>query len=64
MPNGKVGYSVEPDPGAISEALIDFLEHDREEEFKANIRIEKRRFTWEKMVETIEKLDDEIAMRK
>ncbi len=64
VPNGKVGYSVEPDPDAISGALIDFLEHDREEEFKANIRIEKRRFSWEKMVETIEKLDDKIVKNR
>jgi glycosyltransferase involved in cell wall biosynthesis len=64
VPNGKVGYSVEPNPEAISEALIDFLEHDREEVFKTNIRIEKNRFTWGKMVETIEKLDDGIIKNR
>ncbi|MCK9413007.1 MAG: glycosyltransferase [Prolixibacteraceae bacterium] len=64
VPHGKVGYAVEPNPEAISEAIVDFLEHDREEAFVANMRIEKRRFTWEIMVETIDKLDNEIAMRK
>ncbi len=64
VPDGKVGYSVEPNPDAISEALIDFLEYDREESFKANIRIEKNRFTWGKMVETIEKLDDGIIKNR
>ena len=60
VPNGKVGYTVSPEPGAIAEAILDFLENDRAPEFIQNIKIEKARFSWKKMVETIEQLDAEI----
>lgn len=64
VPNGKVGYAVTPDPAAITEALLDFLENGRTEEFIKNIKTEKRRFSWEKMVETIDKLDEEILKNR
>ncbi|MEI7830791.1 MAG: glycosyltransferase [Prolixibacteraceae bacterium] len=63
VPNGKVGYAVEPNPDAIAIALLDFLERIHNEDFIDNIKIEKRRFSWEKMVETIEKLDGEILKK-
>jgi glycosyltransferase involved in cell wall biosynthesis len=64
VPNGKVGYSVPPDPAAITGALLDFLENNRTDVFTANIKIEKRRFSWKKMVETIEMLDDRILKNR
>ncbi len=63
VPDGKVGYSVQPNPDAITIALIDFLEHNHNEEFIENIKIEKMRFTWQRMVEVIEKLDGEILKK-
>jgi glycosyltransferase involved in cell wall biosynthesis len=63
VPDGKVGYSVEPNPEAIVIALLDFLKHEHYEDFKKNIKLEKIRFSWGKMVETIEKLDDEILKK-
>ncbi|HWR99879.1 MAG TPA: glycosyltransferase, partial [Prolixibacteraceae bacterium] len=64
VPNGKVGYSVPPDPAAITGALLDFLENNRTDAFTANIKVEKRRFSWKKMVETIEMLDDRILKNR
>jgi glycosyltransferase involved in cell wall biosynthesis len=64
VPNGKVGYSVTPDPAAITEAMLDFLQHDRSNDFIENIKIEKNRFSWKRMVETIEKLDEEILKNR
>ncbi len=64
VPHGKVGYSVSPNPAAITEALLDFLENNRTAEFTANIKVEKKRFSWEKMVETIEMLDDRILKNR
>jgi len=64
VPNGKVGYSVAPNPDAIAVALLDFVQNDRTEAFKENIRQEKRRFSWEIMVESIEKLDEEILKNR
>jgi glycosyltransferase involved in cell wall biosynthesis len=60
VPDGKVGYTVSPDYQAIANAILDFLENNRSTEFIQNIKLEKSRFSWEKMVETIDKLDDEI----
>jgi glycosyltransferase involved in cell wall biosynthesis len=64
VPNGKVGYTVSPEPEAITEALLDFMENDRSAEFIKNIITEKVRFSWEKMVETIENLDAEILKNR
>ena len=64
VPNGKVGYTVSPEPEAITEALLDFLENDRTAEFIQNIKVEKGRFSWGKMVDTIEKLDVEILKNR
>lgn len=43
----KTGYVVEPQsPHAIAEAVQDFFEQNRAEEFAANIREEEERFSW------------------
>ncbi|HZG01731.1 MAG TPA: hypothetical protein VEY71_12050, partial [Chitinophagales bacterium] len=49
VPDGKVGYVVEPNVDAISNALFDFYSNNREEFFTRNIAVEKQRFTWAKM---------------
>jgi glycosyltransferase involved in cell wall biosynthesis len=59
-----VGYAVTPDPEAIAGAMLDFLGNDRTEAFTKNIKSEKVRFSWGKMVETIEKLDEEIVKNR
>ncbi len=64
VPNGKVGYTVSPEPAAITEAILDFLENNPSAEFIKNIKVEKVRFSWEKMVETIEKVDVEIMKNR
>jgi len=64
VPDGKVGYAVKPDPESIKEAILDFLSNDRSESFIRNIKEEKRRFSWEKMVETFVRLDDEILKNR
>ncbi len=53
----KTGYVVDPKkPEQISDALIDYLKEDRQDEFVANIKGQEERFSWDKMVETIEEL--------
>ncbi|MBA4411041.1 MAG: glycosyltransferase [Bacteroidota bacterium] len=52
IPDGKIGYVVEPDIKSIADALIDFYENDRMAEFEANIAEEKKKFSWENMVNT------------
>lgn len=61
VPDGKVGYVVEPDPVKIADAICDFYDNDRMEFFEENIIEEKKKYEWSKMTETIMKLYDEIS---
>ncbi|VBB46759.1 Glycosyl transferase group 1 [uncultured Paludibacter sp.] len=56
VPDRKVGYVVEPNKNEIADALIDFLEHNRSQTFIKNIKEEKKKYEWGKMVETINEL--------
>jgi glycosyltransferase involved in cell wall biosynthesis len=47
VPNGRVGYVVSQSPTEIADCFIDFFDNQREIEFVANIKIEKRRFEWQ-----------------
>ena len=53
VPNGKVGYAVQPDPKRIADALIDFFEHDRLDEFRPNVLIEKKKYSWASLTNVI-----------
>lgn len=53
VPNGKVGYAVEPTPKAIADALVDFYENNRQQDFQQGIADEKAKYEWDKMTETI-----------
>jgi glycosyltransferase involved in cell wall biosynthesis len=56
VPDGKVGYVVDTRPEAIAAAVETFYAENRAEEFRRNIRIEKKRFSWEAMVDRFEEL--------
>ena len=56
VPHGKVGYVVAPDKESVADALVDFLEHNRSESFKANIQIEKKKFEWSEMSDALLKV--------
>lgn len=50
----KTGYIVEPrQPGLIADAVTDFYENQRIQEFEKHIAEESYRFSWERMEETI-----------
>jgi len=51
--DGKIGYVVQPNPGAITDALFDFLKNNRKKEFTENVRKEKQKFLWQSMVSAI-----------
>lgn len=53
VPDGKCGYVVKPDPESIAAAIIDFFKNNRKEEFTAGVKLEKEKFSWEKMTEAI-----------
>ncbi len=60
VPNNKVGYVVEPNSNEIQTKLIQFFTEHKEHEFQSNIAQEKLRFTWDKMVDSIFDLEEEI----
>jgi D-inositol-3-phosphate glycosyltransferase len=53
VPDGKCGYVVKPDRESIAAAIIDFFDNNRKEEFTAGVKLEKEKFSWEKMTEAI-----------
>jgi glycosyltransferase involved in cell wall biosynthesis len=60
IPHGKVGYVVNPEPEPITEALIDFFGQSRKDSFEKNVIEEKKKYSWESMVKTIEEVIKKI----
>jgi glycosyltransferase involved in cell wall biosynthesis len=56
IPDGKVGYVVQPNKDAITNALTDFFKNDRALEFIEGVKDEKKKYSWQKMVDTINSL--------
>lgn len=53
--DGKTGFIVPPNnPGAIASAVKRFYEGQMEKEFKANVKIEKKKYSWDNFVDAIE----------
>ncbi len=53
IPDGKIGYVTNPDPKSIANALVDFFENERKEQFVEHIKKEKQKFSWSGMISTI-----------
>lgn len=56
VPHGKVGYVVDVEPAQIADALVDFYENKRADEFIENIKTEKLKYAWSQMTEAINNL--------
>ena len=56
VPDGKVGYVVEPNGPAIADAIFKFYDEKKEEEFIANTAIEKLKFSWGVFIDELEAL--------
>lgn len=61
VPNGKVGYVVEPNPTAIADALVDFYSNHREFVMRDNIKVEKKKYAWSEMLKKIFEIQNTIA---
>ncbi len=53
VPDGKIGYVVDPDPQAITDALVKYFKEGKEEEFTAALRQEKLKYTWNRMTDAV-----------
>ena len=56
VPHGKCGYVVNPDENEIADALVDFFENERFNDFTEPLILEKEKYSWKKMTETINNL--------
>jgi glycosyltransferase involved in cell wall biosynthesis len=63
VPHEKVGYVTPRDPKIIADSLVDFYEKDREAEFTANVKEEKKRFQWDHFVAELFRLADQIKTK-
>lgn len=61
IPHGKVGYVVEPDAREIADALADFYENSREQEFIPFVEEEKKKYSWQTMLDAIEQLYQKVG---
>lgn len=58
--DGVTGYIRPPDdPAALAEAMVRFFDEDRFTEFRENVILEARKYSWDAMVEGIEDLATE-----
>ena len=53
VPDGKVGYVVNPESNEIASAILKFFKESKEQEFINNITKEKVRFNWDGLIEKI-----------
>lgn len=53
VPHGKAGYAVEPQPAQIADALVDFFENNRQEEFKKGVLEQKNKYSWSNMTQAV-----------
>lgn len=60
VPDNKTGYVVEPEPEEIAEAIRKYFDDNKEEVFTANVKIEKKKYSWENFLEAIDKLAETI----
>lgn len=56
VPDGKVGYVVKPNEKAVAKALIDFYQNNNADKFIQGVQEEKKKYSWDKMVETVNNL--------
>lgn len=53
VPHNRVGYVVNVDPKEIADSLFDFFSNERSDGFVDNIRVEKKKYEWSRMTDTI-----------
>jgi len=54
--NGKAGYVTEVEEKAIADAMLDFYENSRAHDFNVFVKEEKKKFSWESMVNAIKEI--------
>ncbi len=55
-PDGKVGYITEVNPNSVAEGVLKYFQNREKVDFIGNIKEEKKRYSWERMLANINKL--------
>ena len=55
VPDGKVGYVVKPEVKPIADALVDFFENNRQDQFTEGLLSEKKQYAWSNMTRSVKK---------
>jgi len=53
VPDGKIGYVVEPNAQSIADALVKFYKEEKEEAFVEGVREEKKKYGWDRMTAAV-----------
>ena len=61
VPHGKVGYVTKPDAADIADALVDFVEHRSEADYREGILREKAKYAWNNMTAALFEVADKIG---
>lgn len=61
VPDGKVGYVVEPEAEAIAVAISKYFDENKEQVFTENVKIEKGKYSWEIFLNAIDDLAEQIG---
>ncbi len=64
VPHNRVGYIVEPAVQPLAGALYDFYSQEKENLFRKNAAIEKKKYSWEVFVKSLDELDGILAQRQ
>ena len=64
VPDNRVGYVCSINPKEIADSIVDFYVNKREQEFIENVKEEKKKFTWGRFVQGIDRLICETASNK
>jgi glycosyltransferase involved in cell wall biosynthesis len=60
VPDGRVGFVVEPGPKEVADAIYRFYTGHRENEFSENAKEEKKKYSWEHFINKLDELLQEI----
>ncbi|MFO8129694.1 MAG: glycosyltransferase [Bacteroidales bacterium] len=60
VPHNKVGYVVNPGVREIAGAILDYFKNNKMQMFEANIKEEKKKYSWENMISAIDALIQKI----
>lgn len=57
----KMGYAIAPNADAIAEAIVDYYENDRQEDYTQYLILEKEKYSWSILTKAFVKIKDLIA---